>query len=56
MKKKNILFIDAYRPQEYRINKDVNGAYGTGNNYGGSKFTKLLAKYQKNSILIKIMI
>ncbi len=50
MDKKKILFIDIYRELGYRINKDVNGGYGTGNNYGGNGFTRFLARYQKESI------
>ena len=49
MQKLKILFLDIYKKEGFRINKDVNGAFGTGNNYIGS-FTKLLAKYQKDSI------
>tara|TARA_B100000242_G_scaffold61148_1_gene36759 strand:- start:785 stop:2152 length:1368 start_codon:yes stop_codon:yes gene_type:complete len=45
-----ILFLDVYKTEEFRINKDVNGGFGTGNNYGGSAFTKILAKFQKESI------
>ena len=45
-----ILFLDIYKNESFRINKDVNGGFGTGNNYVGGFFTKLLAKYQKESI------
>ena len=45
-----ILFLDIYKKEGFRINKDVNGAFGTGNNYAGGKFTRLLARYQKESI------
>jgi len=45
-----ILFLDIYKNEGFRINKDVNGGFGTGNNYVGGLFTKLLAKYQKESI------
>ena len=45
-----ILFLDIYKNEGFRINKDVNGGFGTGNNYAGGFFTKLLAKYQKESI------
>ena len=45
-----ILFLDIYKNEGFRINKDVNGGFGTGNNYVGGIFTKLLAKYQKESI------
>jgi len=45
-----ILFLDIYKKESFRINKDVNGGFGTGNNYVGGFFTKLLAKYQKESI------
>ncbi len=45
-----ILFLDIYKNAEYRVNKDVNGGFGTANNYVGGFFTKLLAKYQKDSI------
>ena len=45
-----ILFLDIYKKENFRINKDVNGGFGTGNNYVGGFFTKLLAKYQKESI------
>ncbi len=45
-----ILFLDIYKNESFRINKDVNGGFGTGNNYVGGLFTKLLAKYQKESI------
>ena len=45
-----ILFLDIYKNESFRINKDVNGGFGTGNNYVGGFFTKFLAKYQKESI------
>ena len=45
-----ILFLDIYKNESFRINKDVNGGFGTGNNYVGGFFTKLLAKYQKETI------
>ena len=38
----NILILDAYPKKNYRISKDLNGAYGTANNYGTSLFSKLL--------------
>ena len=50
MKKLKILFLDVYKEGNFRTNKDVNGGFGTGNNYGGSPFTRFLAKYQKDSI------
>ncbi len=50
MKDSNVLFLDIYKEEGFRINKDVNGAFGTGNNYIGGAFTRLLAKYQKESI------
>ena len=50
MQKLKILFLDIYKKEGFRINKDVNGGFGTGNNYIGGFFTKLLAKYQKETI------
>ena len=46
----NILILDAYPKKNYRISKDLNGAYGTANNYGTSLFNKLLSLVVKNSI------
>ena len=50
MFKQKILFLDIYKKENFRINKDVNGGFGTGNNYVGGFFTRFLAKYQKESI------
>ena len=37
-----IIFLDLYPTNSFRISKDQNGGYGTGNNYGKSIFTKFL--------------
>ena len=46
----NILILDAYPKKNYRISKDLNGAYGTANNYGTSLFSRLLSSYVKYSV------
>ena len=48
--KYKILILDIYPKAKYRISKDLNGGYGTGNNYGDSWFSKLLKLYVKNAI------
>lgn len=40
--KYKILILDIYPKAKYRISKDLNGGYGTGNDYGDSWFSKLL--------------
>ena len=47
---KKILILDVYPEVKYRISKDLNGGYGTGNDYGDSWFSKLLKLFVKNSI------
>ena len=48
--KYKILILDIYPKVKYRISKDLNGGYGTGNDYGDSWFSKLLSLFVKNSI------
>ena len=48
--KQKILILDVYPKVNYRISKDLNGGYGTGNDYGDSWFSKLLSLFVKNSI------
>ena len=48
--KHKILVLDVYPKVKYRISKDLNGGYGTGNDYGDSWFSKLLKLFVKNSI------
>ena len=48
--KHKILVLDVYPEVKYRISKDLNGGYGTGNDYGDSWFSKLLKLFVKNSI------
>ncbi len=48
--KHKILILDVYPKVNYRISKDLNGGYGTGNDYGDSWFSKLLSLFVKNSI------
>ena len=46
--KHKILVLDVYPKVKYRISKDLNGGYGTGNDYGDSWFSKLLKLFVKN--------
>ena len=46
----NVLFLDVYPSNKFRISKDQNGGYGTGNNYGNTLFTKFLNFYVNKSI------
>ena len=39
-----ILLLDIYPPVDYRISKDTNGGYGTGNDWGDSLFAKFLKR------------
>jgi len=48
--KYKILILDIYPKAKYRISKDLNGGYGTANDYGDSWFSKLLKLYVKNAI------
>jgi tRNA A37 methylthiotransferase MiaB len=48
--KYKILILDIYPKAKYRISKDLNGGYGTGNDYGDSWFSKLLKLYVRNAI------
>ena len=48
--KLKVLILDVYPDVNYRISKDLNGGYGTGNDYGDSWFSKLLKLFVKNSI------
>ena len=45
-----VLILDVYPNTSYRISKDQNGGYGTGNDYGNGFVSKLLKYYVKNSI------
>ena len=45
-----ILILDIYPKVKYRISKDLNGGYGTANDYGDSWFSKLLNLYVKGTI------
>lgn len=45
----NILILDPYKKEKYRISKDTSGGYGTGNNFGNSLFTNLLKKTFKKA-------
>ncbi|MFL2630134.1 MAG: B12-binding domain-containing radical SAM protein [Thermodesulfobacteriota bacterium] len=45
-----ILLLDVYRDGvNYRISKDTNGSYGTGNDYGDSLFAKFLKRISKRT-------
>ena len=45
-----ILILDIYPKVNYRISKDLNGGYGTANDYGDSWFSQLLKLYVKDTI------
>ena len=42
--------LDIYPRVNYRISKDLNGGYGTANDYGDSWFSQLLKLYVKDTI------
>ena len=45
-----VLLLDIYRKDvDYRISKDTNGSYGTGNDYGDSLLAKFLKKISKRT-------
>ena len=45
-----VLLLDVYRQDvDYRISKDTNGSYGTGNDYGDSLLAKFLKKISKRT-------
>jgi radical SAM superfamily enzyme YgiQ (UPF0313 family) len=45
-----VLLLDVYKKNvDYRISKDTNGSYGTGNDYGDSLFAKFLKKISKRT-------
>ena len=45
-----VLLLDVYRQDvDYRISKDTNGSYGTGNDYGDSLRAKFLKKISKRT-------
>ena len=47
-----ILLLDVYRDGvNYRISKDTNGSYGTGNDYGDSLFAKFLKRISMKIII-----
>ena len=48
--KHKILILDIYPRVNYRISKDLNGGYGTANDYGDSWFSQLLKLYVKDTI------
>ena len=48
--KYKILILDIYPKVNYRISKDLNGGYGTANDYGDSWFSQLLKLYVKDTI------
>ena len=48
--KHKILILDIYLKAKYRISKDLNGGYGTANDYGDSWFSKLLKFYVRGAI------
>ena len=48
--KYRILILDVYPKVNYRISKDLNGGYGTANDYGDSWFSQLLKLYVKDTI------
>lgn len=50
--KYKILILDIYLKAKYRISKDLNGGYGTANDYGDSWFSKLLKLYVRGAINI----
>src|SRR3990172_4277892 len=41
--------LDVYSPRKYRVSKDTNGGFGTGNDYGNSRFTSLLSWIKKKT-------
>jgi anaerobic magnesium-protoporphyrin IX monomethyl ester cyclase len=43
-------FLDIYRDVTFKINKDVNGGFGTGNDFGSSLIGKLISNAEKKSI------
>ena len=48
--KYKILILDIYPKVKYRISKDLNGGYGTANDYGDGWFSQLLKLYVKDTI------
>jgi radical SAM superfamily enzyme YgiQ (UPF0313 family) len=41
--------LDVYSPRNYRVSKDTNGGFGTGNDYGNSLFNSFLAWIKKHT-------
>jgi len=46
-----IAFVDAYPPTTFRVNKDVNGGFGTGNQFGDNVFTFALERLLKRGVV-----
>ena len=50
-----VLLLDVYRQDvDYRISKDTNGSYGTGNDYGDSLLAKFLKKISNSRASIRM--
>tara|TARA_Y100000590_G_scaffold1215_1_gene1563 strand:+ start:136 stop:1452 length:1317 start_codon:yes stop_codon:yes gene_type:complete len=45
-----ILILDIYPKKNYRIIKDTNGQYGTGNDFGNSLFTRILKYFTRKNL------
>ena len=46
----NIAFLDTYKKARYKINKDVNGGFGTANSFGFSFLSKIIEVVEKKGI------
>ena len=45
-----ILLLDVYPNKNYRLIKDTNCSYGTGNDFGDSLLCKILKKFSKKNL------
>lgn len=46
----NIFILDAYSDRPYRVSKDTNGGFGTGNDYGSAPFPRFLKWMKKRAV------
>lgn len=46
----NICLLDVYSDRPYRVSKDTNGGFGTGNHFGSALFPRLLTAIKKRSV------
>ena len=51
-----ILIVDIYPKKNFRLIKDTNGAYGTGNDFGDGLFTRFLNISLKKSFLANYLL